>query len=53
MKASLEKLRKAFEKEDTNSIYPMLEAVNRYATLGEIIAEGRKTFGTFKEPMLL
>jgi methylmalonyl-CoA mutase, N-terminal domain len=51
--AALAKMGRAFENEDANSIYPMLEAVNRYATLGEIVAEGRRVWGTFKEPMLL
>ena len=53
VKSSLAKLTKAFEKEDANSIYPMLEAVANYATLGEIVDVGRKTWGEFKEPMLL
>ena len=53
VKAALAKMGKAFENEDANSIYPMLEAVNRYATLGEIVGEGRRVWGTFKEPMLL
>jgi methylmalonyl-CoA mutase N-terminal domain/subunit len=53
VKAALAKMAKAFENEDANSIYPMLEAVTQYATLGEIVDTGRKTWGTFKEPMLL
>jgi methylmalonyl-CoA mutase N-terminal domain/subunit len=53
VKEALAKMRKAFENEDANSIYPMLEAVGRYATLGEIVDEGRKVFGGFKEPVLL
>ena len=53
VKEALAKMRKAFENEDANSICPMLEAVTRYATLGEIVDEGRKVFGGFKEPMLL
>ena len=52
-KAALAKLGKAFEDEDANSIYPMLDSVTRYATLGEIMDEGRRVFGAFKEPMLL
>ena len=50
---ALAKLERAFEKEDANSIYPMLEAVTRYATLGEVMDAGRRVWGTFKEPMLL
>ena len=53
VKEALAKMGRAFENEDANSIYPMLEAVTRYATLGEIVDEGRRVFGGFKEPMLL
>ncbi len=53
VQASLAKMARAFENEDANSIYPMLEAVTRYATLGEVVAEGRRVWGTFKEPLLL
>ena len=53
VRASLAKLERAFEDEDANSIYPMLEAVTRYATLGEVTDVGRRVWGTFKEPMLL
>ena len=52
-KAALAKLGRTFEAEEANSIYPMLEAVMRYATLGEVMDEGRKVFGAFKEPMIL
>ncbi len=50
---SLAAVQKAFEDERANSIYPMMEAVMRYATLGEIVAEGRKAFGEWREPMIL
>ncbi len=53
VKAALEKIGRAFENEDANSIEPMLKAVMEYATLGEIIQEGRKAFGSWKEPMIL
>ena len=53
VKAALAKLGTSFEKEDANSIYPMFDAVVQYATLGEIIDEGRKVFGSYKEPMLI
>ena len=53
VKDALAKMSRAFENDDANSIYPMLEAVTRYATLGEIVDEGRKVFGGFKEPVLL
>ena len=53
VQASLQKIQKAFENEGANSIYPMLEAVTRYATLGEIVSVGRKVFGTWEEPLIL
>jgi methylmalonyl-CoA mutase N-terminal domain/subunit len=53
VRAALAKMGKAFANDDANSIYPMLEAVSQYATLGEVVDEGRKVWGTFKEPMLL
>ncbi len=53
VKGALAKMERAFENEDANSIYPMLEAVSQYATLGEVVDVGRKVWGTFKEPMLL
>ena len=53
VKAALAKMGKAFENEEANSIYPMLEAVTSYATLGEVVDVGRKVWGQYKEPMLL
>ena len=50
---ALAKTQKAFENEDANSIYPMMEAVMQYATLGEIISVGRRVWGQWKEPMIL
>jgi methylmalonyl-CoA mutase, N-terminal domain len=50
---ALAKMGRAFENDDANSIYPMLDAVTRYATLGEIVDEGRRVFGGFQEPVLL
>lgn len=52
VKASLEKLRMAFENPDANSIEPMLEVVRSYATLQEIMDVGRGVFGGWKEPVL-
>jgi len=49
---SLDELRKAFETEDSNCIYPMLKAVKSYATLGEIVDVGRQVFGDWKEPSI-
>jgi methylmalonyl-CoA mutase N-terminal domain/subunit len=53
VKSLLEKLRKSYEKDDANSIYPLMDAVAAYATLGEIVQVGREVFGTFKEPQIL
>ena len=53
VRAALARLEKAFEVEGTNSIYPMLDAVTQYATLGEIVDTGRKVWGAFQEPLLL
>jgi len=50
---ALDDLRKSFQSEDSNCIYPMLKAVKRYATLGEIIDVGRNVFGEWKEPSIL
>ena len=53
VRAALTKMGRAFENEDANSIYPMLEAVTQYATLGEIVDVGRTTWGVFEEPQIL
>ena len=53
VKSLLERLRKSYEKDDANSIYPLMDAVAAYATLGEIVQVGREVFGTFKEPQIL
>jgi methylmalonyl-CoA mutase N-terminal domain/subunit len=53
VKDALDALRKSFEKSDANCIYPMLEAVRAYATLGEIVDIGRQVFGEWKEPSIL
>jgi len=53
VKASLESLRRSFEVNESNCIYPMLKAVKLYATLGEIVDVGRQVFGDWKEPSIL
>jgi len=53
VKAALTKMERAFENEDANSIYPMLEAVTQYATLGEIVDVGRRVWGPYAEPIIL
>lgn len=50
---ALEGLRKSFEDERANSMYPIIKAVRAYATLGEIMDVGRKVFGDYKEPPIL
>ena len=53
VRAALDKIARAYESERENSIYPMLEAVAAYGTLGEIIEVGRSAFGEWKEPIFL
>jgi methylmalonyl-CoA mutase, N-terminal domain len=53
VRGALAKMEKAFEDEDANSIYPMLEAVTQYATLGEVIDVGRKVWGIYAEPAIV
>jgi methylmalonyl-CoA mutase N-terminal domain/subunit len=53
VEAALAKMERAFENEKANSIYPMLDAVSQYATLGEVVDVGRRIWGSFQEPMLL
>ena len=53
VQAALAKIERAFENENANSIYPMLEAVTQYATLGEVVDVGRRVFGVWTEPMIL
>ena len=36
---------------ETNLMYPILEAVNAYATLGEITGVFRQAFGEYQEPV--
>jgi len=53
VKEALDELRKTFENEKANSMYPIIKAVRAYATLGEIMDVGRKVFGDYKEPPIL
>jgi len=53
VKSLLEKLRRAYEKEDANSMYPLMDAVAAYATLGEIVQVGREIFGEYREPAIV
>ncbi len=49
----LQKLGKAYSDPDANAIYPMMEAVMAYATLGEVMQVGRDVWGTWKEPIII
>jgi len=53
VKVLLEKLRKTYEDPNANSMYPLVEAVSAYATLGELVDVGREVFGSWKEPVLI
>ena len=53
VKALLDKLRKAYEDPKANSMYPLLDAVSAYATLGELVGVGKEVFGGWKEPVLV
>jgi methylmalonyl-CoA mutase N-terminal domain/subunit len=48
--ASLARLADAARDDKTNLMYPILEAVNAYATLGEITGVFRQVFGEYQEP---
>jgi methylmalonyl-CoA mutase N-terminal domain/subunit len=41
------------EDDKANCIAPILDAVQQYATLGEIVDVGRQVFGDWKEPGIL
>ncbi|MFW9789509.1 MAG: methylmalonyl-CoA mutase family protein, partial [Candidatus Thorarchaeota archaeon] len=49
---ALEGLRDAAEK-DTNLMFPIIDAVKVYATLGEICGVLREVFGEYKAPDIL
>jgi methylmalonyl-CoA mutase N-terminal domain/subunit len=53
VKASLDNLRHTLENDKANCIAPILNAVQEYATLGEITEIGRQVFGDWKEPGIL
>ena len=50
---ALENLRHALEDDKANCIFPILDAVKEYATLGEIVDVGRQVFGDWREPGIL
>ena len=53
VQALLDKLQKAYENPKANSMYPLMDAVSAYATLGEIVSVGKVVFGSWKEPLLV
>ena len=53
VKTALDNLRRTLENDKANCIVPILNAVQEYATLGEITDVGRQVFGDWKEPGIL
>ncbi len=53
VKTALDNLRHTLENDKANCIVPILDAVQEYATLGEITEVGRQVFGNWKEPGIL
>jgi methylmalonyl-CoA mutase N-terminal domain/subunit len=53
VEAALVRIEKAFEKDDTNAMQPMMDAVTEYVTLGEIVSAGKRVWGTWREPAIL
>jgi len=51
VQASLSHLTDAARDGTTNLMYPILDAVNAYATLGEITGVFRRVFGEYQEPV--
>jgi len=51
VQATLRRLTDAARDGKTNLMYPILEAVNAYATLGEITGVFREVFGEYQEPV--
>jgi len=49
--AALHRLAEAARDGTTNLMYPILDAVNAYATLGEITGVFREVFGEYQEPV--
>jgi methylmalonyl-CoA mutase N-terminal domain/subunit len=53
VKRTLERLRSTLEDDKANCIAPILDAVQQYATLGEIVDVGRRVFGDWREPSIM
>ena len=52
VKAALKRLKDVALDENTNTIPPLVEAVEAYATIGEIASTLKEVFGTYREPEL-
>ncbi len=50
---SLERLRKAMQSETENLVPHVMEAVQAYATIGEIVKVGRDVYGEWEEPKII
>jgi methylmalonyl-CoA mutase N-terminal domain/subunit len=53
VQAKLEAIRDAAGKENANLMPPFIDAVNAYATLGEIMDVLRKVWGEYREPVIV
>jgi methylmalonyl-CoA mutase N-terminal domain/subunit len=53
VKKALAELKRTYEDDDANCMYPIMKAVRAYATLGEIVDIGREVFGEWREPSLV
>lgn len=53
VRKALTELKRAYEDDDANCMYPIMKAVRAYATLGEIVDIGREVFGEWREPSLV
>lgn len=52
VKAALKRVKEAAQDETANTIPPLVEAVEAYATVGEITNTLKEVFGTYQEPEL-
>ncbi|MBI2125749.1 MAG: methylmalonyl-CoA mutase family protein [Thaumarchaeota archaeon] len=53
VRKALAELKRGYEDDDANCMYPIMKAVKVYATLGEIVDIGRDVFGEWREPSLV
>ena len=52
VQAALKQVKEAAQDESANTIPPLVEAVEAYATVGEITSTLKEVFGTYEEPEL-